>query len=288
MGRPGRWKNFPISEDFHPGASFEIRWIPNGIGGAGQQCTYDTNRRLITHGLAAGTPDTRSPSGNLFSNVFNVLWHTNSDVLPFGAYGYSGEACSAYLDEFPPNNGNSCPNNTITLVPSQFGESMTCSEIISSNLECGAPVNDYLFSGSFTNPDANLLWDMDLDFTNCQEEITGDMVIVANDQSRIQRRRVSGTWSEGLVNLSASEPYNSNDQHGNNPCINMSMALINDTLTLSGTWSGTNCPQGGEISLTAEDSRIAIPEISSLSVSKVNNEVEILFIEPLQRRTTDP
>jgi len=76
----------------------------------GQQCIYDENGRLVTHGLAAGTPDLAHGGG---------LSHALHDVLPF--FMLAGSLDSAlnrgtffrdlYMKVRPPNNGNLCPEN---------------------------------------------------------------------------------------------------------------------------------------------------------------------------------
>ncbi len=68
---------------------------------AGQQCTFDTQENLITHGVAAGTPDAYSPS-----EIGNILDHYQTDV--FTSQYLSSEE---YLKEWTPNNNNDCPEN---------------------------------------------------------------------------------------------------------------------------------------------------------------------------------
>ena len=129
FGRPGQWAQLDVRDDFHPGATYEARWVPDASG-AGQQCTYDSNKKLITEGLAAGTPDTRSPGKNKidYFEEFQGPIHYINDVVPF-----SEVACATYLEQYPPNNGNSCPSNRISVLPPQASESLTCSDIIAAS-----------------------------------------------------------------------------------------------------------------------------------------------------------
>ena len=90
----------------HPPAEWCIRSGPNPRG-AGQQCCYDSNGKLITGGTGAGTTD-RSTS---------LMSHFVHDWLP--AYWASqcdskngGNACiDKYLAVRPINNGNKCAKN---------------------------------------------------------------------------------------------------------------------------------------------------------------------------------
>jgi hypothetical protein len=139
----GTWKNCGVYSDnshhYHYGASFELRWVPEVGGGVGQQCTYDSNRRLITGGLAAGTPDKVSP-GYCSMPGLNVCEHYKEDVLPWGDKSYLSIClanennivpCTEYLERWPPNNGLNCqPNvvNGINHLTNMLGN-MNCSDV---------------------------------------------------------------------------------------------------------------------------------------------------------------
>jgi hypothetical protein len=120
-GRPGRWSETKGGnlDRYHPGAAREVRWTPNG-GGHGQQCTY-VNGRLITGGLAAGTPDFYSPGGG------QVFLHLGDDVVPFGDWwwrlflflnGVDSITCDIFFSLNPPNNGKGCDANPVGPEPS--------------------------------------------------------------------------------------------------------------------------------------------------------------------------
>lgn len=101
---------------FHPGAKWCMRTKKPTKSGAGQQCCYDCDGNLITHGLGAGTPDKKSPEGG----VQAVLDHYFVDVAPATWAKALDTECddrysgphyqTAYLSARPPNPGSD-PNN---------------------------------------------------------------------------------------------------------------------------------------------------------------------------------
>jgi hypothetical protein len=95
----------PVSQYYHPGATYDIRSRPDSFLGSGQQCCYDENGGLITHGEGAGTPDIVAPS-----NIIGVYQHYLWDVLPFYDCKFGG-VVDWYLEVRPPNNANNCKNN---------------------------------------------------------------------------------------------------------------------------------------------------------------------------------
>jgi len=94
---------------YHYGAQFEARWIPIDDDAPGQQCTYDTDKKLITGGVAAGTPDKDAPGG-CGTSIFDLdPGHYFKDVKP-----WEGEkSCVNYLKEWVPNDGLICDENII-------------------------------------------------------------------------------------------------------------------------------------------------------------------------------
>lgn len=84
----------------------------------GQQCTYDENGRLITHGPAAGTPDaygSNATDSYFFTSIGKGKvsgLHTTWDVDTYKKLGWR-----EYHKIWKPNNGNSCLFN-----PSPEGE----------------------------------------------------------------------------------------------------------------------------------------------------------------------
>ncbi|MDX2245755.1 MAG: hypothetical protein SF052_03200 [Bacteroidia bacterium] len=128
----GEWINCgSASQEYHYGATFEIRWVPNESGEPGQQCTYDAGRNLITSGIAAGSPDKDSPDicgwGDILTGQgFPDIEHYFDDVKTWGEL-----PCYEYLNEWRPNNGNNCgvnPISDIEHMKKMVGE-MTCEKI---------------------------------------------------------------------------------------------------------------------------------------------------------------
>jgi len=111
----GTWdKSAAADQTYHYGATNEARWMPDQSGESGQQCTYDSSGKLITGGLAAGTPDKVSPS------VANFLDHNSFDMVPWGEFAYcvtcdesDAVSCSEYLAQWKPNNRKNCTANVI-------------------------------------------------------------------------------------------------------------------------------------------------------------------------------
>lgn len=159
-------------QDYHFGASFEIRWVPNIAGQPGQQCTYDSSRKLITEGIAAGSPDKDSPDicgwGDILSgNGFPDYDHYCDDVAPWLAedsnlcWGDMRVSCVEYLNAWPTNNGNGCSQNIVTginhMLP-MIGD-MSCQEIteifttILSSQSATAELRNYLTGNLNYTPD---------------------------------------------------------------------------------------------------------------------------------------
>lgn len=93
-----------FTSTYHRGATDQVR-SKNGHAsipgtGHGQQCTYDSRGRLITHGPGAGTPDVWSP------NV-SFLKHREYDVKTYDLLG-----SNIYVQYWKPNKGVSCPTVT--------------------------------------------------------------------------------------------------------------------------------------------------------------------------------
>ncbi|WNJ20099.1 hypothetical protein [Pontibacter sp. G13] len=119
-------------EIYHYGASFEVRWLPDEFGAAGQQCTYDSDGQLISAGIAAGTPDKSSPNlcgvdGLLDLREPNYFAHKRDDIRPWNTI-----SCQDYLEHWPPNEGECNAYNAVTDIDdlSQVVGTMTCPDII--------------------------------------------------------------------------------------------------------------------------------------------------------------
>jgi len=131
----GEWLDCgEASQDYHYGATYEIRWAPSEAGKPGQQCTYDIDGNLITSGIAAGSPDKVSPracgfiDGALNFDISTPQAHNKKDVEPWEKGGIS---CIEYLKDWPANNGSSCSENPINGISHMLhvvGD-MTCEEI---------------------------------------------------------------------------------------------------------------------------------------------------------------
>lgn len=118
-GRPGRWfaPTGCTLKEFHPGAVKEARWVPTGDG-PGQQCTYDKGNKLITGGLAAGTPD-------FYPVHKQPTSHKQTDVALFNTTSIS---CDAYMRLFPPNQGSHCNTGEPNIVGPKPSATVSCGE----------------------------------------------------------------------------------------------------------------------------------------------------------------
>ncbi|KAK2575729.1 hypothetical protein KPH14_012118 [Odynerus spinipes] len=102
-----RWRD--VSGESHrldvykPGAAYCVRsLLAQGSGSAAaQHCCYDRQRRLITRGSGAGTPNFVSPE-------ISIALHEKIDILPW-------RLCKGDFSRFnkvrPPNNDNGCDDN---------------------------------------------------------------------------------------------------------------------------------------------------------------------------------
>jgi len=87
---------------FHPGAHYEIR-SKKTYNGHAQQCAYNRDGSLITHGPGAGTPD-HSPAGtaaHIAEDVDPYLWALELDGGKHGKYVdmYLGKATAESWQE---------------------------------------------------------------------------------------------------------------------------------------------------------------------------------------------
>ena len=69
----GTWWKLGYTIDYHSGGVYELRQITTG---SGQQCVYDKQGELITHGVGAGSADKVGPNHSKFG-------HFDADVEPF-------------------------------------------------------------------------------------------------------------------------------------------------------------------------------------------------------------
>ena len=105
------------SGTFHPGAAVCMRSKNAIANGAGQQCCYDSDGDLLTHGRGAGTPDQSAPIG-----ATGRAEHFFKDVKPYSDAVYLdsearfGGFVDKYIEMRPPNPGKDaagkpCPKN---------------------------------------------------------------------------------------------------------------------------------------------------------------------------------
>lgn len=137
----GEWNDCgSASEDFHYGATYEVRWYANEENKAGQQCTYDATKKLITGGIAAGSPDLVSPYSCGYGDFIGQIGifvgcdsdkHCISDVKPWLRGQEETIPCWQYLRDWPANQGFECaPSNIksgISHMSKMIGD-MSCEE----------------------------------------------------------------------------------------------------------------------------------------------------------------
>lgn len=163
----GEWFDCGKSDlliDYHYGATYEVRWVPEDADAPGQQCTYDANKLLITSGIAAGSPDLDSPDICGFGDIvdgkgFFDGGHWLLDVKTWGEL--LGVPCHQYLNEWPANTGNNCGiSNSLTDIrhmPNLVGE-MTCEEvtqlfkIVDNTPNIDSALKDYIHDRSNWTP----------------------------------------------------------------------------------------------------------------------------------------
>lgn len=115
-----------LLQQFHYGATYEVRWAPGNTDQAGQQCTYDSEKRLITRGIAAGSPDRDSPDACAGLEGFDP-GHIVEDVVT-----WQTKPCWQYLRDWPANNAGGCaPDNPVTDIRHMLNMvgDMDCAEV---------------------------------------------------------------------------------------------------------------------------------------------------------------
>lgn len=109
---------------YHKGADECFRSYPpitTREGESGQQCCYDSSKKLITHGSGAGTPDMESTcdgedtNGIMTLRYRGVLAHYNKDVKPWDEHGGIDSGWVWYNQLWKPNNINGCTMNPVNL-----------------------------------------------------------------------------------------------------------------------------------------------------------------------------
>ncbi|MBV6440690.1 MAG: hypothetical protein DYG98_12510 [Haliscomenobacteraceae bacterium CHB4] len=187
----GEWKICgDASLRFHYGATYEVRWTPVSSGKAGQQCTYDSNGKLITSGIAAGSPDMVSPgtcgpfewlSNLLVNHLCDQSDHCIEDVKPWLKGNEKSIPCWQYLAQWPSNNLNSCDQNPKTDILHMLVMvgNMACEEVtdlfrvIDSSGQASTELKDF-FHGRLNYTPANLKSQLQTIFThlNCDNNLS--------------------------------------------------------------------------------------------------------------------
>jgi hypothetical protein len=172
----GRWTICPgtANQTYHYGATTEVRWSPSDDWyNPGQQCTYDKNGKLITGGLAAGSPDKVSPQGCGWNfNTTDVAGHWWNDVRT-----YNNLPAVNYLRDWPANNILACEENIISGIGHMLklvGQ-MTATEIVEiiknaneSKYNIPADLRKYILREKVSLTDAQILgylktWEKNVD-----------------------------------------------------------------------------------------------------------------------------
>ena len=179
--RCGEWLDCgEASQLHHYGARYEIRWIPPSNGSPGQQCTYDTERRLITGGIAAGSPDRVSPRAcgfdfGIISNTVSpesVIGHVCEDVVPWGDTGNRAlcigrfvrpVSCRDYLANWPANQPAGCADNIVNGIAhiERMVRNMHCADVtillktIATSTTVDRAAKDFI-AGTSPDPPADL------------------------------------------------------------------------------------------------------------------------------------
>ena len=105
---------------------------------------------------------------------------------------------------------------------------------------------DVTMTGSFSNPDSGGPWDATLTLNQCNDTIRGGLEITRGDDER-QQRGVVGVVDGNTLDLHIGFPIGG----GFSACRDMEAQLSGSPTSLSGPWTSSNCPQGGQFSLTA-------------------------------------
>ena len=102
----GQWESIDeADQQYHKGAKWCMR--SNTYRGAGQQCCYDKDGKLITDGTGAGTPDRYAPA--VLNGIY--LMHYIHDVVPYyyalelDGDEEAGPHFLKYLQARPPSKG---------------------------------------------------------------------------------------------------------------------------------------------------------------------------------------
>ena len=111
----------------------------------------------------------------------------------------------------------------------------------------GQRTYDGNFGGTITNPDSGGPWDIVLYLNQCGNVMRGKFLLFRGNER--QERRFSGTLaSNGIMNLNVADPYVYENPTGSF-CSGYQMRLSASPFSLTGSWTSTNCSQGGTLNL---------------------------------------
>lgn len=110
----------------------------------------------------------------------------------------------------------------------------------------GAPF-DGRFKGTMTNPDAGIVWNIDLDLNQCVNTVRGQYTITIDNS--YQTRRFTGTIDGSKVYLTVAHPYSYEQSSGSSVCEDIEVSLSGDNNSLSGGWTSSNCLSGGVVTV---------------------------------------
>jgi len=107
---------------------------------------------------------------------------------------------------------------------------------------------DGAFTGIFTNPDSGGPWKVTYDFNQCGNVIRGQVTLVRD--AALHKRRFTGTVTgDSTIILDVKDPFVFENPDNNAYCKDQKTTLKGNIDQLNGTWTSSNCTQGGTITL---------------------------------------
>ena len=106
---------------------------------------------------------------------------------------------------------------------------------------------DGMFAGTLMQPDSGATpWALELHLSQCGAVVRGNYR--ATRAAASAARRFSGRLtSPTSMTLSIADPLADERDTGQGPCLGMAAELVGNERMWSGSWTSTNCPQGGTI-----------------------------------------
>lgn len=107
---------------------------------------------------------------------------------------------------------------------------------------------DVHLTGTMSNPETGEPWNATFDFNQCGDVLRGNYTIIRNTST--QQRRFSGTLNQdGSIELNVSNPYKYENPDNLIFCENIKISLKGNETQLTGSWTSSNCSQGGILNL---------------------------------------